>query len=159
MTPIGDQTGDIRAGMAFGAGQDADQIDLALSVVGLGATAAVLVTIGAFEGVRPGAKLAKLGRRMGRLSRRLRDMDACAPLSTGPPRPSAPASGGPVNIRGNPAARHLPIWCHEIDAFDWYECGEDDACHSLSPLPGRDIWPKPPIPPRFRGRFFSRQDG
>ena len=34
--------GDTRAGMAYAAGEDIDQIDLALSVVGLGATAAVL---------------------------------------------------------------------------------------------------------------------
>ena len=74
LTPIGDLTGVIRAGMAFGAGQDVDQIDLALSVVGLGATAAVLVTGGASGVVKAGASLAKLARRMGRLSPRLLDM-------------------------------------------------------------------------------------
>lgn len=62
-------------------------------------------------------------------------------------------------FKASPAARHWPTWCHGIDSSDWYEGGEDDACHPLSPLPGRDIWPKPPIPPRFRGRFFPDRTG
>jgi len=71
LSPIGDITGVARAGVAYATGSPVDQIDLALSVVGLGATAAVLATGGTSAVVKAGAGLAKLARRMGRLSPRL----------------------------------------------------------------------------------------
>jgi hypothetical protein len=71
LSPIGDITGITRAGVAYATGAEVDQIDLALSVVGLGATAAVLASGGSSVVVKAGAGLAKLARRMGRLSPRL----------------------------------------------------------------------------------------
>lgn len=71
LTPIGDIAGITRAGVAYAAGEDIDQIDLALSVVGLGATAAVLASGGTSAVVKAGASLAKLARKMDRLSPRL----------------------------------------------------------------------------------------
>ena len=55
-------------------GPEVDQIDLALSVVGLGATAAVLATGGSSGVVKAGAGLARMARKMGRLSPRLVEM-------------------------------------------------------------------------------------
>ncbi len=63
-----------RAGVAYASGGEVDQIDLALSVVGLGATAAVLASGGTSYTVKAGASLAKLARRMGRLSPKLVEM-------------------------------------------------------------------------------------
>jgi hypothetical protein len=74
LTPIGDIAGVTRAGVAYASGGEVDQIDLALSVVGLGATAAVLASGGTSYTVKAGASLAKLARRMGRLSPRLIEM-------------------------------------------------------------------------------------
>jgi hypothetical protein len=74
LSPIGDITGITRAGVAYATGAEVDQIDLALSVVGLGATAAVVASGGSSVVVKAGASLAKLARRMGRLSPRLVDM-------------------------------------------------------------------------------------
>lgn len=71
LSPIGDVTGITRAGVAYATGAEVDQIDLALSVVGLGATAAVIASGGSSVVVKAGASLAKLARRMGRLSPRL----------------------------------------------------------------------------------------
>lgn len=74
LTPIGDVMGVSRAGAAYLSGAEVDQIDLALSVVGLGATAAVLVSGGTSVTVKAGAGLAKTARSMGRLSPALLDM-------------------------------------------------------------------------------------
>lgn len=71
LTPIGDLAGVARAGLAFASGSAVDQIDLALSIVGLGATVAVMTSGGTSYTVKAGASLAKLARRMGRLSPRL----------------------------------------------------------------------------------------
>lgn len=71
LTPIGDVMGLSRAGVAYASGDEVDQIDLALSVVGLGATAAVLASGGTSYTVKAGASLAKLARSMGRLSPKL----------------------------------------------------------------------------------------
>ena len=78
LTPIGDIAGVVRAGVAYASNQDVDQIDLALSVVGLGATAAVLASGGTSGVVKAGASLAKLARKMGRLSPRLIEIAADA---------------------------------------------------------------------------------
>ncbi|GLS85429.1 hypothetical protein GCM10010873_04020 [Cypionkella aquatica] len=74
LTPIGDIAGITRAGVTYASGGEVDQIDLALSVVGLGATAAILASGGTSGLVKAGAGLAKLARKMGRLSPRLVDM-------------------------------------------------------------------------------------
>lgn len=76
LTPIADLSGVTRAGMAYAAGDPVDQIDLALSVVGLGATAAILASGGSSVLVKAGASTAKLARRMGRLSPRLTTLAA-----------------------------------------------------------------------------------
>lgn len=68
LTPIGDIAGIARAGVAYVNEGEVDQIDLALSVVGLGATAMLLTSAGASAFVKAGASLAKLARRMGRMS-------------------------------------------------------------------------------------------
>ncbi|MFC3181669.1 hypothetical protein [Cypionkella sinensis] len=74
LTPVGDLLGVTRAGVAYASGDPVDQIDLALSVVGLGATAAILASGGSSGVVKAGASLAKLARKMGRLSPRLVEM-------------------------------------------------------------------------------------
>jgi hypothetical protein len=74
LTPIGDIAGITRAGVAYASGSEVDQIDLALSVVGLGATAAILASSGTSGVVKAGASLAKLARKMGRLSPHLVEM-------------------------------------------------------------------------------------
>lgn len=74
LTPIGDIAGVARAGVAYAGNEPVDQIDLALSVVGLGATVAVLVSGGGSGVVKAGAGLAKMARKMGRLSPRLVEM-------------------------------------------------------------------------------------
>ncbi len=94
LTPIGDITGITRAGVSYATGTEVDQIDLALSVVGLGATAAVLASGGSSVVVKAGAGLAKLARRMGRLSPRL--------VTT-----ATEAVRGGVNFAALPAVRNL----------------------------------------------------
>ncbi|MDB5659810.1 MAG: hypothetical protein JWS10_2425 [Cypionkella sp.] len=74
LTPIGDIAGITRAGVAYASGTKVDQIDLALSVVGLGATAAIIASGGSSGVVKAGASLAKLARKLGRLSPRLVEM-------------------------------------------------------------------------------------
>ena len=74
LTPIGDIAGTARAGVAYASGGEVDQIDLALSTVGLGATLAVVVSGGSSGVLKAGAGLAKLARKMGRLSPRLVEM-------------------------------------------------------------------------------------
>ena len=71
LTPIGDIAGIARASAAYASGAELDRVDLALSIVGLGATVAVLASGGSSYSVKAGASLAKLAHRMGRLSPRL----------------------------------------------------------------------------------------
>ena len=71
LTPIGDIAGITRAGVAYASDIPVDQIDLALSVVGLGATAAILASGGGSSVVKAGAGLARMARGMGRLSPKL----------------------------------------------------------------------------------------
>jgi hypothetical protein len=70
-TPIGDVAGIARAGLARATGGDVDEIDLALSVVGLGATAVILASGGTSATVKLGASIARMARRMGLVSPRL----------------------------------------------------------------------------------------
>ena len=74
LTPVGDVLGVSRAGAAYARGEAIDQVDLALSVVGLGATAAVLVSGGSSGAIKAGASTLKVARQMGRLSPDLVDM-------------------------------------------------------------------------------------
>lgn len=71
LTPVGDVLGITNAGIDYASGNQVDQVDLALSVVGLGATVAVVASGGSSAAVKAGAGLVKLARKMGRLSPRL----------------------------------------------------------------------------------------
>lgn len=68
LTPVGDVLGISRAGLRYASGQEVDRVDLALSVVGLGASVAVLASAGAAAPLKAGAGLAKTAHGMGRLS-------------------------------------------------------------------------------------------
>ena len=68
LTPVGDVAGIVRAGTAHLAGTEIDEVDLGLSIVGLGATALVLFSGGTSLSVKAGAGLAKVARGAGRLS-------------------------------------------------------------------------------------------
>lgn len=68
LTPIGDLAGLARAGTAYLAGSDVDEVDLALSVIGFAATAVVLASGGASATVKIGAATARVARRMDLLS-------------------------------------------------------------------------------------------
>ena len=98
LTPIGDIAGITRAGVAYASGTDVDQIDLALSVVGLGATAAILASGGTSGVMKAGASLAKLAHKMGRLSPRLVEM-AMKAARTGVNWASLPAVRGLEDLR------------------------------------------------------------
>lgn len=71
LTPLGDIAGLARAGSAAATGGDVDEIDLGLSIIGLGATALVLASGGSSALVKIGASTARLARRMNLLSPRL----------------------------------------------------------------------------------------
>lgn len=68
LTVVGDLAGIARAGTAYATGAPVDDIDLALSITGLGATALVVATGGSSLAVKAGAGLAKIARGMGRMS-------------------------------------------------------------------------------------------
>ncbi|AMY67862.1 hypothetical protein [Frigidibacter mobilis] len=70
-TPLGDIAGLAKEGLAYSTGAEVDEINLALSLVGLGATALVVASGGSSVTVKLGASLAKLARRMGLVSPRL----------------------------------------------------------------------------------------
>ncbi len=71
LTPAGDLMGIGRAAVAGVRGDEFDQVDLALSVIGLGATAATLATGGTSYTLKAGASLLRLARRMGLIPPRL----------------------------------------------------------------------------------------
>lgn len=68
LTPLGDIAGLSRAGVAAVTGGEVDEIDLALSVVGLSATALVIATGGSSALVKAGAGIGRLARRMNLLT-------------------------------------------------------------------------------------------
>lgn len=78
LTPLGDIAGILRAGVDLASGAEIDRVDLALSVIGIGATAAILVSGGGSATVKAAAGFAKLARKMGRLSARLEGLAADA---------------------------------------------------------------------------------
>ncbi|MDR7125963.1 hypothetical protein [Pseudotabrizicola sp. 4114] len=71
LTPVEDLRGVVKAGADYTMGQPVDQLDLGLSVVGLGATAAFVATGGTSATVKAGTATIRLARGMGRLSPRL----------------------------------------------------------------------------------------
>lgn len=71
LTPIGDVLGIGKAASAYALGNQIDTVDLALSIVGLGATVAVLTTGGGSLVVKAGSGLMKTALKMGRVSRPL----------------------------------------------------------------------------------------
>lgn len=73
-TPIGDIAGITRAGVAYSTGAEVDKIDLTLSLIGLGATAAIVASGGSSAAVKAGASTVKLARRLGLVSPRLTGM-------------------------------------------------------------------------------------
>ena len=68
ISPLGDVVGVSKAGVAFAAGGDVDELDLALSVVGLAATATFIASGGGSGVVKAGAGLIKTARGMRLLS-------------------------------------------------------------------------------------------
>lgn len=71
MTPLGDIAGLGKAAADYLAGRDVDQLDLALSVVGLVATVATVATGGTSYTLKAGASLLRLARKMSLLPPRL----------------------------------------------------------------------------------------
>ena len=71
LSPVGDLLGLSRAGIAWATGTEVDQIDLALSIVGLGATATIVASGGTSLTLKLGAGTIRLARKMGMVSPRL----------------------------------------------------------------------------------------
>ena len=71
LTPVEDVRGIVKAGVDYGTGAEIDQLDLGLSVLGLSATALVVVSGGSSGGVKAGTAVVKLARGMDLLSPRL----------------------------------------------------------------------------------------
>lgn len=71
LTPVEDARGILKAGIDYVSGDQIDQLDLGLSVVGLGATATLIATGGGSGVVKAGSALIKTARGMGRLSPKL----------------------------------------------------------------------------------------
>ncbi|UWQ18694.1 hypothetical protein [Jannaschia sp. M317] len=65
MSPLGDLNALRRAGGAWAGGQQVDQLDAGLALIGLGATGAILVSGGSSGAVKAGAGLLRMARRMG----------------------------------------------------------------------------------------------
>jgi len=68
LTPLGDIAGVVREGSNYALGRDVDEVELALSAVGLAAVALIPATMGGSATVKAGAGLGKTVWRMGRLS-------------------------------------------------------------------------------------------
>ena len=71
LTPIGDLATILDGGIDYMAGEEVDRIAIALSIVGLGATATVVASGGTSAAAKLGASGIKMARGMGRLSPRL----------------------------------------------------------------------------------------
>jgi hypothetical protein len=112
LTPLGDIAGIARAGSAAATGGDVDEIDLGLSVIGLGATALVLVSGGSSALVKIGASTARLARRMNLLSPRL-TAEGLAALRRGVDWAALPAVRSSDDlaraVRSSMLARVLPL--------------------------------------------------
>jgi hypothetical protein len=71
LTPVEDLRGVVKAGVDYSTGAEVDQLDLGLSVLGLSATALVIVSGGSSGAVKAGTALVRLARGMDLLSPRL----------------------------------------------------------------------------------------
>ena len=71
LTPVGDVNALRRAGVAWAAETPVDRLDVALALVGLGATGAVVVSGGGGVAVKAGATVLRVARRAGRVGRAL----------------------------------------------------------------------------------------
>ena len=71
LTPVGDLNALRRQGLAYAAGAEVDQIEVALACVGLAATAGMLVTGGASGTLKAAATVTRVARRAGTLSPRM----------------------------------------------------------------------------------------
>ena len=71
LTPVEDLRGIVKAGVDYSTGAEVDQLDLGLSVLGLSATALVIVSGGASGSIKAGTALVRLARGMDLLSPRL----------------------------------------------------------------------------------------
>ncbi|MES2143633.1 MAG: hypothetical protein V4516_04585, partial [Pseudomonadota bacterium] len=71
MTPVEDVRGIVKAGVDYSTGAGVDQLDLGLSVLGLSATALVIISGGTSGGIKAGTVLVRLARGMDLLSPRL----------------------------------------------------------------------------------------
>lgn len=71
ITPLGDIAALINEGFAYTTGEDVDRLNLALALVGLGASALVIITGGTSSTIKLGAGAARMARQMGLLSPRL----------------------------------------------------------------------------------------
>lgn len=71
LTPIGDAKAITRALTDYLAGNDIDQIDLALGVIGLGSTVAILASGGSSATIKLGATTLRVARKTGAISARL----------------------------------------------------------------------------------------
>ena len=67
LTPLPDLAGVLREGTHYATGQEVDEVDFALSAIGLTAVALVPLTWGSSALVKAGAGVARLARRMGHL--------------------------------------------------------------------------------------------
>ena len=74
LTPLGDANALRRAGVAAWNGEEIDTLDASLAVVGLGATATVVVSGGSSLTVKAGAGVLRIARRTGRLTERFAGM-------------------------------------------------------------------------------------
>ncbi|UWQ21645.1 hypothetical protein [Jannaschia sp. W003] len=68
LSPLGDLNALRRAGVTWAEGAEVDRLDVALALVGLGATGALLASGGGSAAVKAGAGLLRLARRMGTLT-------------------------------------------------------------------------------------------
>lgn len=71
LTPVGDLATILDGGIDYMAGEDVDRIAIALSIVGLGATATLAVSGGTYAAAKLGASGLKTARAMNRLSPRM----------------------------------------------------------------------------------------
>lgn len=74
MSPLGDLNALRRASVGIASGQDVDTLDAGLALVGLGATAAVVVSGGSSATVKAGATLLRMARRIGSVTPELARM-------------------------------------------------------------------------------------
>ncbi|SMX43829.1 hypothetical protein RUA8715_02284 [Ruegeria arenilitoris] len=72
LTPIGDVSGIVKGGYAYSKGQDVDEVDVILSVVGLTAVAAAYPSAGTSLSIKAGAGMAKLMNSVGALPTSIR---------------------------------------------------------------------------------------